>query len=153
VNLSLSRSDDAPLEWLDDGVVATLDRISRSLEPSDATVGVVVVDDHFIRDINARFRGKDRATDVISFSYLDDDSPAAEDNLVGEVYISHETVTADAAKRAVDVALLFLRVSVHGLLHVLGHDHETDEEADRMERRERDILSSHLGDQPADGLF
>jgi probable rRNA maturation factor len=153
VRLSLSRSDETPLEWLDDGVLRTLERISGSLEPREATVGVVVVDDRFIRDINARFRGKDRPTDVISFSYLDDNPPPVEDDIAGEVYVSHETVAAEATRMAVDVRHLFLRVGLHGLLHVIGYDHETDEEAERMERRERDILSEHIGPRPADGLF
>jgi probable rRNA maturation factor len=150
VNLSLSRSDDVPLQWLDDALVDTLENICRTLEPSDGDVGMVVVDDPYIRGINGRFRGKDRPTDVISFSYLED---ADADGLVGEVYISHQTVEREANDLGVDVAHLFLRIAVHGLLHVLGHDHEADDEARRMEERERAILEQHLGPGPAAVLF
>lgn len=152
MNLLLSRSDDIPLAWLDD-VVGMLEVICRTLEPRDAGVSVVVVDDPFIHDINLRFRGKDRPTDVISFSYLEDDSPGEDDELVGEVYISHETVLKEAADIGVDVAHLFLRVGVHGLLHVLGYDHESDADTSRMEGREREILVAHLGHERTAALF
>jgi probable rRNA maturation factor len=156
VNLSLSRSDDAPLDWLDDAVVRTLEKICRPLEPLEATVNVVVVDDSYIRDINARFRDKDTPTDVISFSYLDDIAPGlpeGHDDLAGEIYISHDTVEKEAARAEVGAAHMFLRVGVHGLLHVLGYEHEADDEAALMEGRERDILSAHLGRECADALF
>jgi ssRNA-specific RNase YbeY (16S rRNA maturation enzyme) len=48
---------------------------------------------------------------------------------------------------------MFLRVAVHSLLHVLGYDHDTQPDAGRMERREREILRAHLGPEPADALF
>lgn len=150
MNLSLSRSDGVSLQWLDDELIDTLHRICRSLEPSDGDLGMVVVDDPFIRDINARFRGKDAPTDVISFSYLDD---ADDDGLVGEVYISHPTVEKEATDLGVDVSHLFMRIAVHGFLHVLGYDHERDEDARRMEAREREILDRHLGPALAAALF
>jgi probable rRNA maturation factor len=127
-------------------------RIGAALGPTGGTVGVVVVDDAFIRDINARYRGKDEPTDVISFSYLED-GVADEDDLVGEVYISHETLVRDAGALGVEARHLFLRIGVHGLLHVLGYDHESDEDAERMERAEREILLAHLGTEPTARLF
>lgn len=152
MNLSLSRSDDAPPDWPDQDVARTLENICRSLEPAEATVSVVVVDDAFIQDLNARFRGKDRPTDVITFSYLDDEAQE-HDDLAGEVYISYDTVTRDAAGAGVDDAHLFLRMGVHGLLHVLGYEHEADADADVMEGKERDILTQHLGRENAEALF
>jgi rRNA maturation RNase YbeY len=152
VNLSLSRSDEiTALPWLDDAA-DTLESICESLDPEDATVGVVIVDDPFIRDINRRFRDRDLATDVISFSYLGDDDVGADD-LVGEVYVSHDSVAREAEEAGVAVAHMFLRVAVHGLLHVLGHDHGSSAAATRMQRREREILCAHLGPEPADALF
>jgi len=121
------------------------------LGPAARTLDVVVVDDAFISDLNARYRGKDKPTDVISFSYLDDDAPG--DDLAGEVYISHETIGRDAVELGVDVRHLFLRIGVHGALHVLGRDHERADEAERMEREEREILIAHLGEGPAARLF
>jgi len=151
VNLSLSRSDDVPLAWLD-GATDTLEEIGRSLDPIGAGVNIVVVGDAYIRDINARFRGKDRATDVISFSYLDDDTPG-DDDLAGEVYISHDMVKKEADDLGVDVSHLFLRLGVHGLLHIQGYEHDTDDDARRMEVREREILAAHLGEVAAALLF
>jgi probable rRNA maturation factor len=152
VNLSLSRSDEVPLDWLA-GVTDTLEKICRSLDPDGAAVNLVVVDDEFIRDINARFRGQDKPTDVISFSYLNDETRTDGDELVGEVYVSHETVAREADEMGVDVAHLFLRMGVHGFLHVLGHEHDTGDGALRMERQERNILDTHLGADASSALF
>lgn len=156
MKLSLSRADDAPLDWLDDGAVETLGRICESLGPADRTASVVVVDDETIQSLNARFRGKDQPTDVISFSYLDEE-PAlqgpAEDDPAAEIFISHQTIARDAADSGVEVSHLFLRMGIHGLLHALGRGHDTDEEAERMESEERDILSAHIGPGPAAKLF
>jgi probable rRNA maturation factor len=152
VKLSLSRSDDVPLDWLA-GVTDTLAQICRSLDPDGVGVNLVVVDDDFIRDINARFRGQDKPTDVISFSYLNDDDRTDGDELVGEVYVSHETVAREASELGVDVAHLFVRMGVHGLLHVLGHEHDSSDGARRMERQERRILDVHLGADASAALF
>lgn len=156
MKLSLSRADDAPLDWLDDGAVETLGRICESLGPAGRTASVVVVDDATIQSLNARFRGKDQPTDVISFSYLDEDpTPVdpSEDDPAAEVFISHQTIARDADASGVDVTHLFLRMGVHGLLHALGHGHDTDEEAERMECEELEILSAHIGPGPAAKLF
>lgn len=146
MNLSLDRSEG--VEAPDGGAVRSLTEIAAGLDPTDATVGLVLVDDARIREINREFRGKDRPTDVISFSYLDDKDPSPEPGLVGEIYVSHETLEKEAERLGVNPGRLFLRIGVHGLMHVLGYDHVEDEDARRMEARERELLSGHL--EPAE---
>ena len=155
MNLSLNRSDDAELPWLDENVVESIRKAGASLNPEAVTVNIVVVDDPYIRGINRDFRGIDKATDVISFSYIDDSGPApgGGEDVAGEVYISHQTIEKEAKELGVDPGSLFLRVGVHGLLHVVGFDHAGDEDAARMEREETTILSRIVASNELDAMF
>lgn len=98
---------------------------------SDA-VHLVFVDDREIRRLNRRYRRKDKPTDVLSFAY--DAGPG--DDVVGEVFVSLQTLSRDAKRLNVPAQHHAVRIVVHGLLHVAGYDHESDRDAARMERRE-----------------
>ncbi len=131
-----------------------IERAAALLAPRAATVNVVIVDDREIRRLNRRFRGKDRATDVLSFSYLEtDDAPRTADDVAGDVYVSYQTLSRDARRLGIDAGDLSTRIVVHGLLHVIGYDHETDADAARMERRERSVLRRLLPERAVRGLF
>lgn len=110
--------------------------------------------DTFVRKLNHAYRGVDRPTDVLSFSYKDDAANTAPDESVaGEIYISYETIEARARKRRVAPGSLFLRIGVHGLLHVTGHVHGTRSETLRMEAEEKRLLLEHLTATEVEELF
>jgi len=158
VKLSLSRSQANDSARPDARACETLRRIALALGPVDAGVDVILTDDAFIRDINREYRGVDTPTDVISFSYLEDDGGdtfdgTARDNLAGEIYISCETLEKEATAQGIELKDLFLRIGVHGLLHVLGYRHATDSEAGEMEKEERRLLAAHLAPETVDRLF
>ncbi len=153
MKLSLNRSDNVETPWLDEGIVESLRKISVSLGPDAQIVNLVFVDDPYIREINKEFRNIDRATDVISFSYIDDEGPNAGDDLAGEIYVSSETIEKEAKELGVSPKVLFLRVSVHGLLHVIGFDHEGEQDTARMEQKERSILENYLNAAQLDSFF
>jgi probable rRNA maturation factor len=118
------------------------------------TVEFTIVDDEYITEINRQYRGLDKPTDVISFSYTDDAAPASpSDDVVGEVYVSYETLLNDAHEKGVTPEHLFLRIGVHGLLHVLGYDHGSNEAACRMEAEEKRLLLDHLNLAEVEELF
>jgi probable rRNA maturation factor len=152
VKLSLSRSDEAELPWLGDSILETIFRVGALLEPTAETVNLVVVDDDYIQRLNRDFRGIDKPTDVISFSYIDDDSPRVqgEDDLVGEVYVSFQTIEKEAKLLGINPGTLFLRIVVHGLLHIIGYDHVSEEDASHMEGMEKSLLTEHL---PSEELY
>jgi probable rRNA maturation factor len=130
--------------------------VGGSLGPEAVTVNLVVVDDRYIRELNREFRNIDKPTDVLSFSYLDDDGPSPkeeDEDVGGEVFISHQTIEKEAKELGVAPGRLFLRAGVHGLLHVVGYDHAADEDAKRMEQKERSILSGLLDPAELDALF
>lgn len=155
MNLSLNRSDDSDLPWLNEETVGFLRQVGGSLGPEAVNVNLVVVDDRYIQELNRDFRDIDNPTDVLSFSYLDDKGPAPkeDDDVGGEVFISHQTIEKEAKELGVAPGPLFLRAAVHGLLHVVGYDHTADEDATRMERKERSILSGLLDPAELDALF
>ena len=111
---------------------------------SDAEVSVKFTSDEEVRALNAQWRDKDRATNVLSFPMADEASlgtPAAA--LLGDVVLAHGVCAAEAADREVPVETHASHLVVHGTLHLLGYDHETSEaDAELMEETERRALAS-----------
>ena len=112
--------------------------------PESVELGVVLADDSFVRTLNRTYRGQDRATDVLSFPIQEqprDTQPLAEQPLVlGDVVLARETVQRDSASAGVGLADRVSHLVVHGVFHLLGHDH--DEPA--AERRMRALESRTL---------
>ena len=98
-------------------------------------VTVLLTTDATIRDLNRRFRGKDEATDVLSFPSTNP-APGPE-KIAGDVAISVETARKQAAEQGHTLAVELRVLILHGLLHLAGYDHETDE--GKMQRRERQL--------------
>jgi rRNA maturation RNase YbeY len=154
VKLSLNRLDEARPAWIDAGIEAKIAVIAGSFGRTDRTIDIILVDDSYIRGINRQFRNTDTETDVISFSYMNEASIVPEEaDPAGEIYISCATVEREANERGVDRAHLFLRTVVHGLMHIEGFDHLSDEEAERMEAEERRVLAAVLSDRQIAPLF
>ena len=113
-------------------------RAARAALTSNGTAPVgelclVLADDRLQRTLNRRFRGKDRSTNVLSFD-------GAPDGL-GDVVLALETVQAEADAQGKSLADHVAHLVVHGVLHLMGHDHAGAAEARRMERLEREILT------------
>lgn len=87
------------------------------------------------RMLNANYRGKDYATNVLSFPY----APAPE--IVGDLVVCSAVVRREAEEQEVPPNAHFAHLIVHGMLHLQGYDHENDEDAAMMEDREREILA------------
>ena len=149
---SLNRDSRARPRWFDAAWSERVATAAGLLKPARGAVNIVMVDDREIRRLNRRYRGKDKPTDVLSFSYLDDGVDPV-DGTVGDIFFSHETLVRDARRLGVAVPDLALRLVVHGMLHVIGYDHESDADAARMERRERTILKRILPAGTVRGLF
>ena len=109
----------------------------------DAQLSILIVDDAAIRDINRDYLGKDRPTNVISFAMQEGEGMGVQPDLLGDVVISAETAARDAgeAQSSFDSELYFLLL--HGILHLLGYDHERGslEDARRMEEKEREVFA------------
>ena len=115
----------------------------ENIHPSEVEVSIVFVDDTHIAALNREYRGLDTPTDVLSFPMDDPGIPGDEPVPLGDIVISLETVERETQDLAGFLNYLALLV-VHGLLHLLGYDHEADEEAEVMERLEAQALADLL---------
>lgn len=97
-------------------------------------INVIMCSDYYIRKLNNQFRGKNRATDVLSFPYNDDD-------LLGEIYISLQRAKVQSGRFGFTYDEEIERLFVHGMFHLLGYDHMTDSERLEMEEKERKYIS------------
>jgi probable rRNA maturation factor len=104
------------------------------------TVAVLLTDDASIQAMNAQWRGIDKPTNVLSFPAAQAPT-AADDTHLGDIAIAYETVAAESASENKTFADHLAHLAVHGYLHLVGFDHETDAEAVRMEHLETEILS------------
>ena len=116
-------------------------RILSVSECPDAQLSILVVDDAAIRVINRDYLGKDCPTNVISFAMQEGEG--VQNDLLGDVVISAETAARDAAEAQTSFESELCFLLLHGVLHLLGYDHErgTRAEAKRMEEREREVFS------------
>ena len=107
---------------------------------SKLEITILLCNDEAIRELNRNFRNIDKPTNVLSFPL-----PQPEDNnlpyMLGDIAISFETVMREASDERKSLAAHTSHMAVHGFLHLLGFDHESDDEADEMESTEKRILA------------
>jgi len=108
-------------------------------ELAEAEIAVALSSDAAIRKLNAQFRGQDKPTNVLSFpaAALPDDAGG---DVSGDIVIAYETLLREAAAEGKDPLHHLAHLTVHGLLHLAGYDHNDDAEAEEMEALERRIL-------------
>ena len=100
-------------------------------------VSVLFTDDAEIEVLNRTYRGKDKPTDVLSFPAAEMDHP-----FLGDIALSLGVSRRDAAAQGKQMDQHFAHLVIHGVLHLLGHDHINDTEAEEMEALERSALAS-----------
>ena len=113
-------------------------------DTGDAEIAVMLTDDDGVRTLNRNWRGQDQPTNVLSFPALQPTGKPSPDDaprMLGDIAIAYETTRreADDEQKPFDHHLSHL--AVHGFLHLVGYDHENDDDADAMETLERAILA------------
>src|ERR1700716_4449402 len=132
------------------GAEAVIQRaIATAAETVDGDIGeaelaVMLTDDAGIRTLNSNWRGVDKPTNVLSFPALPPTGPGGPDDaprMLGDIAIAYETTRkeADDEQKPFDHHLSHL--AVHGFLHLMGYDHEKDDDAEAMESLEQEILA------------
>lgn len=112
-------------------------------------IGIRLTGDDEMRNLNRGYRGRDTATNVLSFALAADDAasepgfppPDCAPRLLGDIVAAYETCAGEAEDQAKSLADHLHHMVVHGVLHLLGYDHEAEAEAAQMEALERDILA------------
>lgn len=128
------------------------DEISEAgIDPDaiDAEVSVTVVGGEEIRELNRDYRGKDSVTDVLSFPQFDDHDQLAEDlladdytTLVGDVVICYDRAVSQSEEYGTGITRELVYLFVHSILHLMGYDHEEDEDRRIMRAREEEIMAA-----------
>jgi len=105
-------------------------------EPGPAALTILLTDDEAVRELNARFRSKDAATNVLSFP-----SPENPEHHLGDIALAFGVCAREAAEQGKPLAHHLQHLVAHGVLHLLGYDHINDDEAEEMEGLERIVLA------------
>jgi len=133
-----------PFHGIGEGDITLIaENAARRMELDNAVITFIITDNDYIRTINRDYRKKDSPTDVISFAYREDPFPGIEDvqEELGDIYLSIERAREQAEEYGVTLADELKRLIVHGMLHLLGYDHETSPEDEAVMRaKEEEIL-------------
>jgi len=135
-------ADEGAQPWLNSvGDVAGLaDQCLIALEKSDHELSILLTDDRHIRDLNREYRHKDEPTDVLSFGQMEGDVFVSPIPMLGDLVISLETAARQAAEMGHPLEAEIRILLVHGVLHLLGHDHLDQEERQEMATAEEALL-------------
>ena len=114
---------------------AVLDQIAPS--DDEPVVAVLLSGDDVVAELNERFRGKAGPTNVLSFP-----AAANPEGQIGDIALAYGVCAREASEQGKTLSQHLCHLTVHGVLHLLGYDHETDGEAEAMEALERSILES-----------
>jgi probable rRNA maturation factor len=155
VEADLSEEWDSSTDWAQLAEAAVRAAVAQSgvaglLESGlTAEVSVRFTSDEEVRSLNAAWRGKDKATNVLSFPMAEPEQiealACAEEGeaLLGDIVLAHGVCAGEAAEKGIAVCSHAAHLVVHGMLHLLGHDHEQGEgEAEAMEEAERRALAA-----------
>ena len=116
--------------------------ICEKLLLSNVTISLIMTSNEYIKNINRDFRKKDTPTDVISFAYREEPFPQAEEEIeeLGDIYISLERALEQSVEYEVTLKEEVKRLLVHGILHLIGYDHETSPKDEETMRAKEDEL-------------
>jgi probable rRNA maturation factor len=113
-----------------------------SLGLDDAELSILLCDDGTIRQLNRRYRNKNKATDVLAFPMQEGPGPAPNPGLLGDVVISVPTAARQAEEHDRPIIQEVTFLLAHGLLHLLGYDHATKREEREMRAQTEDLLAA-----------
>ncbi len=113
-----------------------LNRVLRALELQDAELSVTITDDERIRALNLQYRGLDKATNVLAFAMEEGQPVAGPKRILGDIVVSADTIAREAGPLGYTCGEMLYFYIIHGLLHLLGYDHEKSEEEDKRQQDE-----------------
>jgi probable rRNA maturation factor len=130
---------------------AVLEELAQSEHAKE--LGIRLIDEQESAELNQNFRNKQGPTNVLSFTYTDI-LLEAQQNLLGDLAICSQVVIREAQEQKKTAPAHWAHMTIHGLLHLLGHDHQLDSEAETMEQLESSILEKlgypHPYNHPSD---
>lgn len=131
-----------PQEYIDN-VVRAAKKVGELYGVENGEVSITLTNNEYIHQLNKKYRGIDRPTDVLSFALNESDEPAIADaavNILGDLVISVERAEEQAGDFGHSVRREMAFLTVHGMLHLLGYDHMEEEERAEMENEQRYVM-------------
>ena len=116
-----------------------IEQVSKLTDCREGTISISFVGKKRIRDINRDFRGKDKATNVISFPFMDS---LPKEKIIGDIIICPSVASKEARKYGNNFVDYVAFLLIHGFLHLLGYDHIKEKDRLIMERKEEEIFRS-----------
>lgn len=107
--------------------------------PQKWVLNIAFLSDVEIQSFNKAYRGIDKTTDVLSFHYFEDFSSISKDEVAGEIIMSESRIQEQSVEHAHSLLSEFEILAIHGILHILGYDHEDEEDYEEMWKIERPI--------------
>ncbi len=126
-------------------ILRAADTVGELYGVENSELSITLTDDEHIHALNKKFRGVDRATDVLSFAFHESDEPEILDatvDVLGDVIISLERAAAQAQEFGHSFLREVIFLEVHGLLHLLGYDHVDDDDRREMEAEQKFVMST-----------
>ena len=125
-------------------IMRAADVVGEIYGVENSELSITLTDDKNIHALNKKYRGMDRATDVLSFAFRESDEPeviGADFEILGDVIISLERAKVQAEEFGHSFLREIIFLEVHGLLHLLGYDHIADDERQEMETEQKFIMT------------
>ncbi|MDD3793371.1 MAG: rRNA maturation RNase YbeY [Candidatus Gracilibacteria bacterium] len=113
--------------------------------PQKGTLNIVFLDDDSIKNLNKNYRNIDKTTDVLSFHYFDNFNNLSNDDIAGEIILSESKIISQAIEYGLGEEKEFYKLIIHSTLHILGYDHELDNEYKIMQAIEDKIWIEVFG--------
>jgi probable rRNA maturation factor len=128
----------------------TAQLILNASDCPEAEISIVIVDDGQMAELNQTYRDRSGPTNVLAFAMRDGEFPEISPELLGDVIISADTAKREAARDRIPLSRRMTQLLVHGMLHLLGYDHErSEDEAGQMAARSGTLLAAIEAADPA----
>ncbi len=129
-------------------LIKAVDLLLEEYNLAGGEVGIILSDDQYLASLNKKYRNKDAPTDVLSFSFLetaDDKVEGVQEFAVGDIYISVERALEQKEQAGHSLEKEVFLLAVHGMLHLLGFDHDDEKDKHLMQNKEKELLNEFAG--------
>lgn len=140
LDIIIEDGDWSPFAPVEESLRGAADAVARHLDLDNAEAAIALSSDEHVRSLNRTYRGKDKPTNVLSFPAAEEAQPPGARRHLGDIILAAETVAREAAAEGKPPRHHLQHLAVHGLLHLLGYEHESESQAREMEALEVEIL-------------
>lgn len=141
MNIFVANEQDLPIDVTRTSALARHTLTAESVA-EETELSVLYVTSEHIKKLNGRYAGNDYVTDVLAFPLMEEGDPEDDDYLLGDVVICPEVAKENAEKLGHDLSKELDTLLVHGTLHLLGYDHQGEEDKARMDKRLTEVLEA-----------